>query len=306
VFFGLYWRWEFQVNLRQMEVFRAVMATGTIAGAAGLLHISQPSASKALSLAERRADLKLFERIKGRLVATPEAKLLYAEVDRLWTGVDRIRKLSAQLKQPTTSLHIGASPSLGSALIPQTLALLYEKVPDLKAQVDLWVPPLLTEAALDGSVDLALSLYPLDHPSLQQEVIHDCGWVCVMPPGHPLCQKGQVYPRDLLGYRLISFPPVMAYGVTPESIFGAIYPKLKFGVEVRSGQSACQFSAAGVGISIVDELTVMGNAFPHLVVRPFRTRAKLKVSVVHSINRPLSTTARLFCDLMRKRLASRG
>lgn len=291
------------MNLRQMEVFRAVMATGTIAGAAALLHVSQPSASKAMSLAERRAGLRLFERIKGRLVPTPEARRLYAEVERLWGGVERIRKLTIQLQKPTESLHIGASPSLGSALIPEALALLYEKIPALHAQVDLWVPPYLTDAAVDGSVDVAISLYPLDHPNLRQFVIHECGWVCVMPPNHPLCEKGVIFPRDLVGYRLISFPHETAYGVKPEGIFGAVYPKLNFGVEVRAGQSACLFSAAGIGISIVDELTVIGNSFPHLQVRPFRTRAKLAVSVVHSNDRPLSNTARLFCDLMQAWLA---
>lgn len=291
------------MNLRQMEVFRAVMATGTIAGAANLLHVSQPSASKALSLAERRAHLRLFERIKGRLVPTPEARRLYEEVERLWGGVERVRKLTMQLQNPAAaSLHIGASPSLGSALIPESLALLYEKIPDLHAQVDLWVPPLLTDAALDGSVDIAISLYPLDHPNLRQFPIHECGWVCVMPPGHPLCAKDVIFPRDLLGYRLISFPHVKAYGVKPEVIFGAVYPKLNFRLEVRAGQSACLFSAAGIGISIVDELSVMGNSFPHLEVRPFRTRAKLAVSVVHSVHRPLSNTARLFCELMQARL----
>jgi DNA-binding transcriptional LysR family regulator len=293
------------MNLRQMEVFRAVMVTGTVAGAADLLNVSQPSVSKSLALAERRTRLRLFERIKGRLIPTPEAKRIHGEIERLWGGVDRIRKLVDQLREPADTLHIGASPSLGSAIIPQTLALMYEQVPALHAQVDLWVPPLLTEAALDGSVDLALSLYPLEHPNLQQDVLHECGWVCVLPPDHPLCAKSYVYPVDLLGHRVISFPQIQAYGVTPEAIFGGVFPKLNFGVEVRAGQSACMFSAAGVGISIVDELTVRGNAFPHLIVRPFRTRSKLKVSVVYSTSRPLSTTARVFCGLMRDVLAQK-
>ncbi|MFT3820604.1 MAG: LysR substrate-binding domain-containing protein [Rubrivivax sp.] len=293
------------MNLRQMEVFRAVMVTGTVAGAADLLHVSQPSVSKSLALTERRTKLKLFERVKGRLVPTPEAKRIHGEIDRLWGGVDRVRKLVDQLREPTDTLHIGASPSLGSAIIPQTLALMYKQVPELHAQVDLWVPPLLTDAALDGSVDLALSLYPLDHPNLKQDVIHECGWVCVLPPDHPLCAKSYIYPGDLPGHRVISFPQIQAYGVTPEAIFGGIYPKLNFAVEVRADQSACMFSAAGIGISIVDELTVRGNAFPHLEVRPFRTRSKLKVSVVHNVNRPLSTTARLFRDLMRRLLAQK-
>ena len=37
------------MNLRHMEVFRAVMLTGSISGAAELLHVSQPAVSKALA-----------------------------------------------------------------------------------------------------------------------------------------------------------------------------------------------------------------------------------------------------------------
>lgn len=289
-----------------MEVFRAVMVTGTVAGAAELLHVSQPSVSKSLSLAERRTRLQLFERVKGRLVATPEAKRLYAEIEHLWTGVEKVRALTAELLQPVSStLHIGASPSLGSALIPAALSALYRDISALRAQVDLLVPHMLVDAAVDHSIDLALALFPMDHPSLVQVARYECGWVCVMPPGHPLCAKEVVFPRDLPGYRLISFPPQPAYGVMPEVIFGSVYPKLNFGLEVRAGQTACLFSLAGAGISIVDELTVLGNVFPHLEVRPFRTKAKLAITIAHSAYRPLSRTARLFCDHIEATLADR-
>ena len=64
------------LNLRQIEVFRAVMITGSISGAAQLLFVSQPAVSRLLSQTETRIGFALFERIKGRLHATPEAKKL--------------------------------------------------------------------------------------------------------------------------------------------------------------------------------------------------------------------------------------
>ena len=42
------------MNLRQMEVFRAIMLTGSITGAAELLHISQSAVSKMLSHTQQR------------------------------------------------------------------------------------------------------------------------------------------------------------------------------------------------------------------------------------------------------------
>ena len=60
------------MNLRQMEVFRAVMLTGGVGGAAQLLHVSQPAISKVLAQAQKQAGFALFERVKGRLLPTLE------------------------------------------------------------------------------------------------------------------------------------------------------------------------------------------------------------------------------------------
>lgn len=294
------------MNLRQMEVFRAVMLTGTVAGAAEVLHVSQPSVSKALALGERRIGMLLFERVKGRLVATPEAKRLYPEVERLWAGVEKIRALSEELLHPDAgSLHIGASPSLGSALIPAAVTALYRDIPHLKIKIDLLVPNLLVDAIVENSVDIALSLFPFDHPNLVRIAEYECGWVCVMPPDHPLCKRKEILPRDLLGYRLITLPLQLAYGVSPQAIFGDVLEKLEFGLDVRAGQSACSFCAAGAGISILDEMTVLGNAYPQLEVRPFKTRAKLTVTVAHNAYRPMSKPAQFFFEHIRKQLSNR-
>src|SRR3546814_17260281 len=76
------------LNLRQIEVFRAVMSTGSISGASKVLHVSQPAVSRLLSYTETRVGFPLFERIKGRLYATPEAKRLFREVDRKSTRLN--------------------------------------------------------------------------------------------------------------------------------------------------------------------------------------------------------------------------
>ena len=43
------------MNLRQIEVFRNVMQTGSIKDAASLMHVSSPAVSKLLGAAERAA-----------------------------------------------------------------------------------------------------------------------------------------------------------------------------------------------------------------------------------------------------------
>ena len=56
------------MNLRQIEILRAFMMTGTVSGAADLLRISQPGVSKALKHIESQLDIQLFRRVRGRLL----------------------------------------------------------------------------------------------------------------------------------------------------------------------------------------------------------------------------------------------
>src|SRR5690606_16683963 len=102
------------LNLRQIEVFRAVMITGTIRGASELLFVSQPAVSRLLSHMEQRIGFPLFERIRGRLHATLEAKKLFHEVEVLYSGVQRVNELASELREHQEGiLNLIASPSVG-------------------------------------------------------------------------------------------------------------------------------------------------------------------------------------------------
>lgn len=78
------------LNLRQIEVFRAIMMAGSISGAGRMLHVSQPAVSRVLALTESRLGYRLFERVKSRLSPTAEARRLYAEVEQVYGGIQRV------------------------------------------------------------------------------------------------------------------------------------------------------------------------------------------------------------------------
>jgi hypothetical protein len=56
-----------RMNLRHMEVFRAVMEAGTVTGVARRVNVSQPAVTDLLRHTEDGLAFKLFERIRGRL-----------------------------------------------------------------------------------------------------------------------------------------------------------------------------------------------------------------------------------------------
>lgn len=72
-----------------MEAFRAIMREGTVTDAAKLLGLSQPSATELLKHTETKLGFRLFDRFKGRLRPTPEAHVLFEEVEVIFERVSR-------------------------------------------------------------------------------------------------------------------------------------------------------------------------------------------------------------------------
>ncbi|BBB65428.1 hypothetical protein UNDYM_1175 [Undibacterium sp. YM2] len=111
------------MRLRHIEVFHAIMQAGTISGAAQLLNISQPAATKVLQHCEIQLGLKLFERIKGKLHPTPEAHKLFAEVDKLNRDLQSVRRLASNLKNhPDEAVRLASTPTLSITVVPTALA----------------------------------------------------------------------------------------------------------------------------------------------------------------------------------------
>ena len=86
------------MNLRQLEIFEAVMRTGSLSAAARSLGVSQPAISKALRLAEQEAGFVLFRRIRGRLFPSPEAETLLPQVERVRSEIGAVSLLLKQLR----------------------------------------------------------------------------------------------------------------------------------------------------------------------------------------------------------------
>lgn len=291
------------MNLRQMEVFRAIMLTGSIAGAAELLHISQSAVSKMLSHTQQRTGLKLFELVKGRLVATSEAKQLYEEVERLWRNVEKVHALSKELADPDKgNLYIAASPSLGMTVVPQSVADTVRERPELQVKVILPLTNALIDAVAEKIVDIGITTFETTHPSITVHARFSCPLVCIMSPDHPLAALESITPQDLVGHRLISVPLQELYGISEEKVYGDALAHLNIGLEVRSGLIASLFSRASGEVAVVDAIAISDNLIPQLQVRPFVTSARIDIAVIHNSYKPLSPQALLFRERLIHRL----
>jgi DNA-binding transcriptional LysR family regulator len=189
---------ERQLRLRQLEVFRAAMAHGTVTAAAASLQMSQPAATSALRAFERSIGLSLFERAKGRLRPTPEALSLYDEVDRLFRNVAVVERYAHDLKEAQSGvLTIASTHSLSCDVLAEAIGRFRQEHP----RVQVWLQVTTTREIIDQAgkrqIDFGLIYAPADERGLRVQVLGTAELVCVLRPGHKLAARRVIKPRDL-------------------------------------------------------------------------------------------------------------
>jgi DNA-binding transcriptional LysR family regulator len=295
------------MNLRQIEVFRAIMITGSVSDASRLLHVSVPAVSKVLSHTESQLGFPLFERIKGRLHATEEARHIYQEIEHVYLGVQRIDRLTHELAARRHGLlSVVTSPSIGQILIPLAIARFHGKSPKVRVHFRYLSYQLLKERLLSRQSEIGVSILPVDHPNLTTAPIAKGRLLFICPPDHPLADRKAITPKDLKPYPLITYPPDTPFGARLEQLFAKANETLKVTIEVGSPQNACALVESGAGIALVDEFSLQAWGAAHFTTIPVSGAPPIVADLVYLRTEPLSPTALAFVKNLNSVLADHG
>lgn len=286
-------------NLRQIEVFRSIMLTGSISRAAKLLNVSQPAVSRLLSYTEQRLGLLLFERIKGRLYPTPEAKRLLTEVNAVYQGVQRVNEVAEDLIEHRLGhLRVACSPSLGQGLIPRAIANFTRKYPDARVSLFTLTPQVLAQALLTQQADLGVVFLAEPHPNLQSRQLYGNRLVVALPANHPLTARNTVALEDLAGESFIGYSADVPIGQLVRQLFADAGLTVRPKVEAQQVHVACALVQAGVGVALIDELTATGPVWTRVVIRPLQATVDTPVHILHAAFEPLSRLGHAFVETL--------
>ena len=290
------------MNLRQIEVFRALMLAGSVTGAARILHVSQPGVSRMLGHIELQLGIKLFERIRGKLHAKPEAEVLFREVEFAYRGVKRIADCARGLQAGTgLSLRVLATPSLALELVPQAIADTATRFPSAMLYLESQLVREIVSQLVSEEADIAISSLPIEHALLQSVPVGQWSLSCVFGASHPFAARRRLGPRDILKERLIAFSSDTPQGqsVADWSAKAGIVPARH--IEVRSGQIACALVAAGAGVAVIDSLTARAWSHSNLAFRPIVGAPTFKAYAVRNANAASALLADAFVGHIRTR-----
>ena len=265
------------MRLRHIEVFHAVMQTGSVSRAAELLGISQPAASKVLGHAESALGFRLFERIKGRLRPTAEAAILFGEVEKIQQGMGQVRSLAQNLqRRPEGRLHIGCLPSLALSITPRAVKAFRQLHPTLTCQLETGHIDGLVRALRARQIDLALTFAPREHAGIRMQTLGEVELVYLGPAPGP----GDFDPATLDPADLIRIADSDIVGRTVGDALAALGVEGPSTISSETYFAACALAAEVSGVAIVDELTAASMARPGQHLRRIHPRMAVGVGVL--------------------------
>lgn len=242
-------------SLRQIEAFMAFIEAGTVGGAAELLRISQPAASKLLIHLEDDTGLTLFERDSGRLVVTDRGMRLYQEIDRIFSGVHQVeRAVEAIRREDRGQLHVGIMPGLSGPFIRRAMTGFLARHPNVYVSIHARSSQIVADWLVRRQLDVGIISSRIEHPGLTTEPLIRRPLVCLLPPGHRLAEKEVVTPTDLAEEPFIAFTPESHTRVRVDEAFKSYGVKPNIVIDATTAPNVCEFVAAGLGVTLVHPL----------------------------------------------------
>lgn len=293
-----------KITLRHLEAFRAVMVRRTVTGAAEMLGVTQPVVTRLIADLEQRIAIALFTRDKGRLAPTPEATLLFADVNQSLMGIERIANAASGIKALKLGhLEIAAAPNMALSFLPRAIASFSLERPETLITMHMHSSSTVLDMVQSGRCNLGFAMVPV-HATRHgnSETLVSAKMVGVIPVGHRLAIRKVLNPEDFEGESFISMAPLMETRMKIDSLMLSYGVNRRINVETQISSVVIRLVEAGAGISIIDPLTATGYTGDQVRFIPFKPDILTDYSMVISPRNSSTLVLKPFIDHARREI----
>ena len=270
------------MRLKHIEVFNAVMLTGSVSGAARLLHVTQPAVTQTLQHAELQLGYVLFTRQRNRLVPTREAQTLYPEVMRLVSQLESVRRLAGALRAgKSAELRLLVVPSLAVRALPDALKQFRRLHPELAVSIRTLHSSEITQAIALREADVGIVYGATRHPAVHHVPVAIGRLVCVSL----LSSRGSdlrttVELAEVMRDGLIRTDERDPIGAMLAEQFARAGLVPSGGITVQTHHIAMVLAEQGFGPAIVDSFTAASTTSGNLHVRTLLPEVPVSVQAL--------------------------
>jgi len=292
------------VTLRQLRVFRSVAEGRNFSRAGDQVGLSQPAVSRSILELESQLGLKLLDRTTREVVLTEAGQSLAARLERVLDDLDQtLQDVAGLASARGGKVRVASSPTLSANLMPGCIATCAVQAPGIQFLLLDRIQQDVLDSVRSGEVDFGVVIEPSEAEDLHCEAILDDPFVLVAPPAHRLAQKASVRWTALDGESLV----LLDHASGSRRLIDQALERHGAHCEVKQqlGHPTTVFRMveAGIGISVMPELSLPPEGLPQLVVRPLVPRVQRAIMLIRRRNRALSPLAERVWGIVRETAA---
>ncbi len=276
------------MRTRHIEVFNSIYKTGSVTAAAKLLNVSQPSVSKVLAHAEQQLGFRLFERIKMKLVPTPEANILFKHTSVMQDVLTDINQISERLTEfPVDRVRVSCTPSLGIDFLPNAIAEFKALNPNVNFEISTLHYSYLRNNIKDTSLDLAIAQ--------DQNEDEEIGIINLKKGNFVILEPINRNRNNLPFIKLSINSPIgrkLDKYIEKEKII------IESSITSDNFQMAASLVNNGIGYTILDEYTAKACKSENTVITQLNNKLDFNISLMFLKNVPFSIPTNSFIEFL--------
>ena len=240
------------MDLRQLEIIRAIADTGSFTAAGEKLHVSQSAISRQILLLEEELGEPVFHRIGRRIRITPAGESLLQLSNRVFQDLDEtVSAISDKQESLRGTMRLVGGMTVCLYVFPALLAEVRRAHPNLDLKITVGSAERSIAMLRSGAGDLGLITLPVEASDLVSVPVLREELLLITYPAHPLAKKRQITPADLTRQPFILFET----GSITRRIVDEFFMRERIGAEIVMETENVEIIKAmvrhGLGISII-------------------------------------------------------
>jgi DNA-binding transcriptional LysR family regulator len=290
------------MDLRHLRTFVTVAERGTVSKAALRLRTAQPALSRQIKDLEAELGIRLFDRLRGRLVLTGEGERLLAECRNILISVAALNERAETLRRPDAGvLKVGATPQMIDGVFSGFLHRYAARFPNVQIKLSEAVGTDLFAKLERGDLHLGIGSVDAAQPG------HDFASFPLPPieflaAGHAsqrLGSAGNIEIGSLAAYPLLLLETSFVVRNTFDAACRLAAIKPEIFIESRTPHTLLALAEAGHGVAVVP-FVLPTHRYRLSIARIMHRRRPLRMplNVMWDGRRTLPQYARDFCAFM--------
>jgi len=264
------------MTLTELRYIVAVARERHFGRAAEACFVSQPTLSVAVKKLEEELDVKLFERGSNEVSVTPLGEEIIRQAQSVLEQAQSIKEIAKRGKDPLAGpLRLGVIYTIGPYLLPDLVRNAIAQVPQMPLMLQENFTARLLDMLRSGELDCAILAEPFPDTNLALAPLYDEPFLVAVPRTHPLASQQRINAEALkqetmllLGTGHCSRDHVLE--VCPEfARFSSNAEGIRKSFEGSSLETIKHMVAAGMGVTVVPQLSVPHEPHPHIAYIPF-------------------------------------